>query len=378
MIVRRRLRYEAWYAVHLTAYAGIALAWFHQIPTGNELVLERDRRRLLAGALPRDARAPRRLSARVPVVNAFRYRLRVAEVVRRRRRASSRCGSPAAASTASTRAAGPVLPLALPRPAAAGGRRIPSRSPRRPTAGRCGSRSRRSATHAPARRDRARHARRRRGAVRRVHRARARRARRCCWSPAGSASRRCARCSRRWAATSSSSTASLREDGRHLPRRARGARARARRRRAHRRRRPRHRRRARACSRPTHLRELVPDIAERDVYVCGPPAMTDAIAQNVRARRRARAATSTSSDSLSDRRRLPMRKTDATLLTVAALALPVANGVAAATAPPATTKKKVVDQEGGRLGRRRPTAGERAGDARPSRRRRRPWARRGP
>ncbi len=37
VIVRRRLRYEAWYFVHLTVYAGIALAWVHQIPTGNEL-----------------------------------------------------------------------------------------------------------------------------------------------------------------------------------------------------------------------------------------------------------------------------------------------------------------------------------------------------
>jgi predicted ferric reductase len=37
VIARRRLRYETWYAVHLAAYAGIALAWFHQIPTGNEL-----------------------------------------------------------------------------------------------------------------------------------------------------------------------------------------------------------------------------------------------------------------------------------------------------------------------------------------------------
>jgi predicted ferric reductase len=41
VIARRRLRYEAWYLVHLTAYAAIALAWFHQIPTGNELVLDR-------------------------------------------------------------------------------------------------------------------------------------------------------------------------------------------------------------------------------------------------------------------------------------------------------------------------------------------------
>jgi ferredoxin-NADP reductase len=34
---------------------------------------------------------------------------------------------------------------------------------------------------------------------------------------------------------------------------------------------------------PAHLRELVPDIAGRDVYVCGPPAMTDATERNVRA-----------------------------------------------------------------------------------------------
>src|SRR5207248_3052991 len=38
VIVRRRLRYEAWYAVHFTAYAAIALSWFHQVPNGNELV----------------------------------------------------------------------------------------------------------------------------------------------------------------------------------------------------------------------------------------------------------------------------------------------------------------------------------------------------
>ena len=41
VVVRRRVRYEAWYAIHLTVYASIALAWFHQIPTGNELVLDR-------------------------------------------------------------------------------------------------------------------------------------------------------------------------------------------------------------------------------------------------------------------------------------------------------------------------------------------------
>ena len=33
---------------------------------------------------------------------------------------------------------------------------------------------------------------------------------------------------------------------------------------------------------PAHLQELVPDIAERQVYVCGPPAMTELLGQSVR------------------------------------------------------------------------------------------------
>jgi predicted ferric reductase len=81
VIVRRRLRYEAWYAVHLLAYAGIALAWFHQIPTGNELVLDRVAadywRGLYLGTLGLLV-AFRILG---PALNALRYRLRVAEVV---------------------------------------------------------------------------------------------------------------------------------------------------------------------------------------------------------------------------------------------------------------------------------------------------------
>src|SRR2546423_1555794 len=81
VIVKRRLRYEAWYAVHLAAYAGIALAWFHQIPTGNELVLDHaaaDYWRALylvtLGLL-----VVFRVLA--PLAKAFRHRLRVAEVV---------------------------------------------------------------------------------------------------------------------------------------------------------------------------------------------------------------------------------------------------------------------------------------------------------
>jgi predicted ferric reductase len=84
VIVRRRLRYEWWYFVHLTAYAGIALAWFHQIPTGNELVLDRiaaDYWRALyvaTLALVVCFRLAR------PIVDAFRYRLRVESVVEER------------------------------------------------------------------------------------------------------------------------------------------------------------------------------------------------------------------------------------------------------------------------------------------------------
>jgi predicted ferric reductase len=37
VIARRRLRHEAWYAVHVSVYAGIVLGYLHEVPTGNEL-----------------------------------------------------------------------------------------------------------------------------------------------------------------------------------------------------------------------------------------------------------------------------------------------------------------------------------------------------
>jgi predicted ferric reductase len=45
VIVRRRMPYEAWHAVHLTAYAGIVLGYLHQVPTGNELTADAAARR---------------------------------------------------------------------------------------------------------------------------------------------------------------------------------------------------------------------------------------------------------------------------------------------------------------------------------------------
>jgi predicted ferric reductase len=81
VIVRRRLRYEWWYAVHLLAYAGIALAWFHQIPTGNELVLDTVAADYWRALYVATLALIVGFRVVVPLVNAFRYRLRVAEVV---------------------------------------------------------------------------------------------------------------------------------------------------------------------------------------------------------------------------------------------------------------------------------------------------------
>ncbi len=81
VIVRRRLPYEWWYAVHLLVYAGIALSWFHEIPTGNELVLDTvaaDYWRALYAATLALLVGFRVL---LPLARAFRHRLRVAEVV---------------------------------------------------------------------------------------------------------------------------------------------------------------------------------------------------------------------------------------------------------------------------------------------------------
>jgi predicted ferric reductase len=81
VIVRRRLSYEWWYAVHLLAYAGIALSWFHEIPTGNELVLHDvadDYWRALFAATLALLVGFRIV---VPLAQLARHRLRVAEVV---------------------------------------------------------------------------------------------------------------------------------------------------------------------------------------------------------------------------------------------------------------------------------------------------------
>ena len=82
VVVRRKLRHEWWYAVHLLAYAGIALAWFHQIPTGNELVLDTVAADYWRALYVATLALLIGFRVAAPIVNAFRFRLRVASVVR--------------------------------------------------------------------------------------------------------------------------------------------------------------------------------------------------------------------------------------------------------------------------------------------------------
>jgi predicted ferric reductase len=81
VVVKRRLSYEWWYAVHLLAYAGIALAWFHQIPTGNELVLDTAAADYWRALYAATLLLLLWFRVAAPIVGALRYRLRVAEVV---------------------------------------------------------------------------------------------------------------------------------------------------------------------------------------------------------------------------------------------------------------------------------------------------------
>jgi predicted ferric reductase len=81
VIVRRRLSYEWWYAVHLLAYAGIALSWFHEIPTGNELVLDNAAADYWRGLYLATFAILVVFRVALPLAQLVRHRLRVVEVV---------------------------------------------------------------------------------------------------------------------------------------------------------------------------------------------------------------------------------------------------------------------------------------------------------
>ena len=280
VIVRRRLRYEWWYAVHLAC-----------VRRHRALVVPRDPDRERARPRPRRGRllARRSTSRRSPSSSSsglrrpsrkLPHRLRVAEVSRRAP-ASSRCASSGAGSTASApsldssscggsstgAASGRAHPFSLSarrRPVAADhreGARRPHRAPRRRRPGNARVSPRgRSGLH------RVRAAAAREGAPdRRRHRDHADPRR---WSSgcAATSSSSIACCA---TTTSSSRTSWTRSRAARASRALRGRRPRA--------------ARARGCSRPSICGSSCPTLAERDVFLCGPPAMTDAIAQNLRA-----------------------------------------------------------------------------------------------
>jgi predicted ferric reductase len=81
VIVRRRMRYETWFLVHLMAYAGIVLAWFHQIPTGNELALAPTAAAYWTGLYLTTLALLVLFRFAQPILRSLWFRMRVAEVI---------------------------------------------------------------------------------------------------------------------------------------------------------------------------------------------------------------------------------------------------------------------------------------------------------
>jgi predicted ferric reductase len=79
---RRHLNYELWYAIHFTAYAAIALSFFHEVPAGNELVHNPRQAEYVWDAMFA-ATAALVIWYRLlwPIIQNWRYRLRVTEAV---------------------------------------------------------------------------------------------------------------------------------------------------------------------------------------------------------------------------------------------------------------------------------------------------------
>ncbi len=81
VIVRRRLRYETWYFVHLYAYLGVALAFSHQLATGSDFVGEPAARAYWYGLYAFTLGAIVVFRLGVPLARTLRHRLRVSRVV---------------------------------------------------------------------------------------------------------------------------------------------------------------------------------------------------------------------------------------------------------------------------------------------------------
>jgi predicted ferric reductase len=81
VVVRRKLSYEWWYVIHFTAYAGIALAWFHMIPDGNDLHVDHfhaNYMRILYGGTLLLVLWYRLFR---PLINTYRFDMKVTEII---------------------------------------------------------------------------------------------------------------------------------------------------------------------------------------------------------------------------------------------------------------------------------------------------------
>jgi predicted ferric reductase len=79
-MARRRLRYETWYFVHLYTYIAVALSFSHQLATGNEFITHPANRDLWAALYILTFGLLIVYRVVVPLRDAFRYQLRVAAV----------------------------------------------------------------------------------------------------------------------------------------------------------------------------------------------------------------------------------------------------------------------------------------------------------
>lgn len=77
---RRRMRYETWYYLHLYTYLAIALAFSHQFATGAEFIANRPARVLWSALYLGVAAALAWYRVAVPIRQAIRHRMRVAQV----------------------------------------------------------------------------------------------------------------------------------------------------------------------------------------------------------------------------------------------------------------------------------------------------------
>jgi predicted ferric reductase len=81
VIVHRRLRYESWFLVHLMSYLGIFLAWFHQIPTGTMFMANPLAVAFWTALYVATLQFVLLFRVGQPIVSSLWHRLRVAEVI---------------------------------------------------------------------------------------------------------------------------------------------------------------------------------------------------------------------------------------------------------------------------------------------------------